>query len=107
MTFSVVGRSADVAALGVAVASKFLAVGAAVPGAEAGVGALATQSYANLAVRPDGLASLRAGRSAQETLDWLVAADDGRAQRQAGVVDVRGGSATYTGDDCHDWAGGR
>jgi uncharacterized Ntn-hydrolase superfamily protein len=107
MTFSVVGRSADGAALGVAVASKFLAVGAAVPAAEAGVGAVATQSYANLAYRPDGLALLRAGRSAQETLGPLVAADDGRAQRQAGVVDALGRSATYTGDGCHDWAGGR
>ncbi len=90
MTFSVVGRSAEGAALGVAVASKFLAVGAAVPAAEAGVGAIATQSYANLAYRPDGLAMLREGRGAQETLDTLVAADDGREQRQAGIVDAQG-----------------
>lgn len=105
MTFSVVGRQGD--ALGVAVASKFLAVGAAVPAAEAEVGAIATQSYANLAYRPEGLALLRDGRSAQETLDALTAADDGRYQRQAGVVDAVGGSATYTGSGCHDWAGGR
>ena len=107
MTFSVVGRSEDGASLGVAVASKFLAVGAAVPAAEAGVGAVATQSYANLSYRPDGLAMLRSGRTAQDTLDALVSADDGRAQRQAGVVDAHGGAATYTGDGCHPWAGGR
>lgn len=107
MTFSVVGRSQDGASIGVAVASKFLAVGAAVPAAEAEVGAVATQSYANLAYRPDGLAMLRSGRSAQETLDGLVAGDDGRSQRQAGVVDGHGGAATYTGDACHPWAGGR
>ncbi|MGH8939089.1 MAG: DUF1028 domain-containing protein, partial [Actinomycetes bacterium] len=79
MTFSIVGRDGD--ALGVAVASKFLAVGSAVPAAEADVGAVATQSYANLAYRPDGLAMLRDGRSAQETLDALTAADEGREQR--------------------------
>jgi uncharacterized Ntn-hydrolase superfamily protein len=107
MTFSVVGRSQDGASIGVAVASKFLAVGAAVPAVEAEVGAVATQSYANLAYRPDGLAMLRSGRSAQETLDALVAADDGRSQRQVGVVDRHGGAATYTGDGCHPWAGGR
>lgn len=105
MTFSIVGRQDE--ALGVAVASKFLAVGAAVPAAEAQVGAVATQSYANLAYRPDGLAMLRDGRSAQETLDALTAADDGRDQRQAGVVDAGGRSATYTGSGCHEWAGGR
>ncbi|MEO7980878.1 MAG: DUF1028 domain-containing protein [Sporichthyaceae bacterium] len=107
MTFSVVGRSADGASVGVAVASKFLAVGAAVPAAEAEVGAVATQSYANLSYRPDGLAMLRSGRSARDTLDALVAADEGRTQRQAGVVDRTGGAATYTGDGCHPWAGGR
>lgn len=105
MTFSIVGRADD--AVGVAVASKFLAVGSAVPAAEAGVGAIATQSYANLAYRPDGLALLRAGRSAQETLDELTRADDGRDQRQAGIVDAAGRSATFTGSACNPWAGGR
>jgi uncharacterized Ntn-hydrolase superfamily protein len=105
MTFSVVGRQGD--ALGVAVASKFLAVGAAVPAAEADVGAIATQSYANLSYRPNGLALLRDGKGAQKTLDALTAADEGRDQRQAGVVDAAGRSATYTGSACHDWAGGR
>jgi len=105
MTFSVVGRQGD--ALGVAVASKFLAVGSAVAAAEAGVGAIATQSYANLAYRPDGLAMLRSGRGAGETLEALTAADDERDQRQAGIVDAGGRSATFTGSGCHEWAGGR
>jgi uncharacterized Ntn-hydrolase superfamily protein len=104
MTFSIVAT--DGTAWGVAVASKFLAVGSAVPGARAGVGAIATQSYANLAYRPDGLAHLEQGRSAQETLDALTAADDRREERQAGIVDRQGRAATFTGTGCHDWAGG-
>jgi uncharacterized Ntn-hydrolase superfamily protein len=104
MTFSIVARAGDT--LGVAVASKFLAVGAAVPAAAAGVGAIATQSYANLAFRPLGLQLLRDGQDAQATLDALIAGDDGRAQRQVGIVDATGGAATYTGDACHAWAGG-
>jgi uncharacterized Ntn-hydrolase superfamily protein len=106
VTFSIVARSADGLQLGVAVASKFLAVGAAVPAAAARVGALATQSYANLAYRPDGLALLRQGRSAQEVLDQLTAADELREQRQAGVVAVTGPGATFTGSECFAWAGG-
>src|SRR5436305_3764121 len=105
MTFSIVATDGD--AWGVAVASKFLGVGSAVPAAAANVGAIATQSYANLAYRPDGLALLRAGKSAQETLDALTAADELRDQRQAGIVDGQGGAATFTGSGCHDWAGGR
>ena len=105
MTFSIVATHGD--QWGVAVASKFLAVGAAVPAAQHGVGAVATQSYANLAYRPDGLRMLAEGRSAQEVLDALTAADDLREQRQAGVVDSRGGAATFTGQECHPWAGGR
>ena len=112
MTFSIVGHSIDAAeggtvSLGVAVASKFLAVGAAVPAAAVDIGAIATQAFANLAYRPDGLRLLGDGRSAQETLDALTAADEGRDQRQAGVVDATGRSATFTGPACHDWAGGR
>ena len=106
MTFSIVGRSADGQAFGVAVASKFLAVGAVVPAAQAGVGAIATQSYANLAYRPDGLALLRAGRSASDTLDELTAADEQRETRQAGVVDASGSAATFSGSGCQPWAGG-
>jgi uncharacterized Ntn-hydrolase superfamily protein len=106
MTFSIVARGADGTSFGVAVASKFLAVGAAVPAAEAGVGAIATQANANLAYRPDGLAQLRNGRSAQLTLDTLVAADEERDSRQAGIVDAAGAAATFTGSECHQWAGG-
>lgn len=104
MTFSIVGRDGD--AYGVAVASKFLGVGSAVPAAEAGVGAIATQAYANLSYRPDGLSLLRQGRSSADALRELTDADDGRAQRQAGIVSPSGG-ATFTGPQCHDWAGGR
>ncbi len=106
MTFSIVARSADGSAWGVAVASKFLAVGAAVPAAQAGVGAIATQSYANLAYRPDGLALLRTGQPAADVLATLTAADDKRSQRQAGVVDRDGRAATWTGEECNPWAGG-
>jgi uncharacterized Ntn-hydrolase superfamily protein len=106
MTFSIVARSADGRAHGVAVASKFLAVGAAVPAAEADVGALATQSYANLAYRPQGLALLRTGVDAPAVVAGLTAADDGRASRQLGVVGPSGPGATFTGAGCHAWAGG-
>src|SRR3954464_11360689 len=116
MTFSIVARSADGRSHGVAVASKFLAVGAAVPAAEADIGALATQSYANLAYRPQGLALLRTGVSAADVVAGLTAADPGpgprqpaargRHQRQLGVGGATGDGATYTGSGCHDWAGG-
>lgn len=106
MTFSIVARSADGAAFGVAVASKFLAVGAAVPAGQAGVGALATQSYANLAYRPQGLALLATGVSAHGVVAGLTAADEGRAQRQLGVVGTTGDGASFTGEGCHPWAGG-
>jgi uncharacterized Ntn-hydrolase superfamily protein len=106
MTFSIVGRSADGMAHGVAVASRFLAVGAAVPAARAKVGALATQSYANLAYRPQGLALLETGVTAADVVAGLTAADPGRVQRQRGVVGAEGDGATFTGAGCHDWAGG-
>jgi uncharacterized Ntn-hydrolase superfamily protein len=106
MTFSIVARSADGESWGVAVASKFLAVGSAVPAAAAGVGAIATQSYANTAYKPQALAALSAGLTASETLASLLAADDDREQRQVGVVDPQGGSATFTGSGCYAWAGG-
>jgi uncharacterized Ntn-hydrolase superfamily protein len=104
MTFSIVARAGN--AYGVAVASKFLAVGAVVPAAEAPVGALATQSYANVAYRPQGLALLRTGVDAAGVVAGLTAADPGRARRQLGVVAASGQGATFTGGDCHDWAGG-
>ena len=106
MTFSIVARSSDGRAWGVAVASKFLAVGAVVPAARATVGAIATQSYANVKYRPDALRMLADGKSAQQTLNTLLAADEGRDQRQAGIVDASGRAATVTGPACHDWAGG-
>ncbi|MGH8969477.1 MAG: DUF1028 domain-containing protein [Actinomycetes bacterium] len=105
MTFSVAGTHDG--SWGVAVASKFLAVGAAVPAAEVGVGAVATQAMANLSYRPAGLRLLHDGHSASETLDALTGADEGRDHRQAGVVDASGRAATFTGSACHDWAGGR
>jgi uncharacterized Ntn-hydrolase superfamily protein len=107
MTFSIVARSADGRSHGVAVASKFLAVGAVVPAAAADVGALATQSYANLAYRPQGLALLSTGVPAAGVVQGLTAADDGRDQRQLGVVGPTGDGATYTGSGCHSWAGGQ
>ena len=107
MTFSIVARDPDTGDLGVAVASKFLAVGGVVPWARAGVGAVATQALANVRYGPDGLAALASGRRAQPVLDALTAADPGAAQRQLGIVDAVGGAATYTGAGCLPWAGGR
>lgn len=104
MTFSIVARAG--AAHGVAVASKFLAVGAVVPAAEAAVGALATQAYANVAYRPQGLALLRTGVAAAGVVAGLTAADPEQAKRQLGVVAATGPGATFTGPECHDWAGG-
>ena len=106
-TYSIVACDLDAGQWGVAVQSKFLAVGSVVPWAEPHVGAIATQSYANPRYGPDGLALLREGRSAEETVEALTAADDGRAERQVGIVDGRGRAATFTGAECHDWAGGR
>src|SRR5579862_9953362 len=91
---------------GVATQSKFLAVGSVVPWAEPHVGAIATQAYANPRYGPDGLAMLRDGKTAEEVVARLTDADDGRDHRQLGVVDAVGGSATYTGSECMDWAGG-
>jgi uncharacterized Ntn-hydrolase superfamily protein len=107
MTFSIVARSADGQAYGVAVASKFLAVGSAVPAARAGCGALATQSYANLAYRPQGLALLATGVAADGVVAGLTAADPDREHRQLGVVAASGAGASYTGTACMEWAGGR
>jgi uncharacterized Ntn-hydrolase superfamily protein len=107
VTFSIVASDVQAGQLGVAVASKFLAVGAVVPRLEAEVGAIATQALANTRYGPDGLDHLRDGASAREALDALLAADAGRDDRQAGIVDARGRGATHTGDSCLPWAGGR
>ncbi len=105
-TFSIVGHDPEALEWGIAVQSKFLAVGAVVPWAQAGVGAVATQSYANTSFGPQGLALMAEGYSAEEALGQLVARDEGRARRQAGLVDAQGQAATYTGDECPAWAGG-
>jgi uncharacterized Ntn-hydrolase superfamily protein len=106
-TYSIVACDLDVGQWGVATQSKFLAVGSVVPWADAQVGAVATQSYANPRYGPDGLALLRQGLSAEDVVKRLTEADDGREQRQLGIVDARGRAATFTGSECHDWAGGR
>jgi uncharacterized Ntn-hydrolase superfamily protein len=106
-TFSIVGCDLAARQWGVAVQSKFLAVGSVVPAAEPEVGAVATQAYANPRYGPNGLSLLREGLSAGEVVERLTAADEGRAQRQLGVVDAQGGSASWTGPDCLEWAGGR
>jgi uncharacterized Ntn-hydrolase superfamily protein len=106
VTFSIVAFDPANGDLGVAVASKFPCVGAVVPWAKAGVGAVATQAWANTAFGPDGLRHMRDGLPAAEALDAVVAADDGREDRQAGFVDARGNAATFTGTKCMDWAGG-
>src|SRR2546423_5893358 len=101
-TFSIVACDLEASQWGVAVESKFLAVGSVVPWAEPHVGAIATQSYANPSYGPNGLALLRQGLSAQETVERLTREDEDRARRQLGVVDGGGGSATYTGEECHE-----
>jgi uncharacterized Ntn-hydrolase superfamily protein len=105
-TYSIAACDLEAGQWGVAVQSKFLSVGSVVPWAEPGVGAIATQAYANPRYGPNGLALLRDGKSAQEAVDELTAADDGREQRQLGIVDGKGRAATYTGGECYDWAGG-
>jgi uncharacterized Ntn-hydrolase superfamily protein len=106
MTFSIVARSADAESWGVAVASKFLAVGSAVPAAVAGVGAIATQADANVAYKGQALAHLDDGATASVALQRLIEDDEGRDHRQVGIVDLDGGAATHTGPACLDWAGG-
>jgi uncharacterized Ntn-hydrolase superfamily protein len=106
-TYSIVAADLDADQWGVAVQSKFLSVGSVVPWAEPHVGAIATQAYANPRYGPNGLQLLREGLSAQEAVDHLTAADDGRDHRQLGIVDGKGDAATYTGKECMDWAGGR
>jgi uncharacterized Ntn-hydrolase superfamily protein len=106
-TYSIAACDLEAGQWGVAVQSKFLSVGSVVPWAEPGVGAIATQAYANPRYGPNGLALLREGKSAQQAVDELTAADDGREQRQLGIVDGKGQAATYTGGECYDWAGGR
>ena len=106
-TFSIIAYSKSEESWGVAVASKFPAVGAVVPWTRADVGAVATQSYAKLGFGPDGLALMQGGATAAEALQQLLAADPMRASRQLALVDAQGRVAAHTGADCHNWAGHR
>ncbi len=106
-TYSIVACDLEAGQWGVATQSRFLAVGSVVPWAEANVGAVATQSYANPRYGPDGLRLLRERLSAEDVVARLTEADEGRDRRQLGVVDAQGRAATYTGSGCDAWAGGR
>jgi uncharacterized Ntn-hydrolase superfamily protein len=106
-TYSLAACDLEAGQWGVATQSRFLGVGSIVPWAEPHVGAVATQAYANPRYGPEGLALLRDGLSAEEVVERLTAADDGRDHRQLGVVDREGRGATYTGSECLEWAGGR
>jgi uncharacterized Ntn-hydrolase superfamily protein len=106
-TYSIAACDLEAGQWGVATQSKFLGVGSVVPWAEPEVGAIATQAWANPRYGPDGLALLREGLSAAEVVERLTSADDGRDHRQLGVVDGKGGSASFSGAECMDWAGGR
>jgi uncharacterized Ntn-hydrolase superfamily protein len=106
-TYSIAACDLDAGQWGVATQSKFLAVGSVVPWAEPQVGAIATQAYANPRYGPEGLSLLREGLSAEEVVERLTAADEGRDERQLGVVDREGRSASFTGAECLEWAGGK
>jgi uncharacterized Ntn-hydrolase superfamily protein len=105
-TYSIVACDLEAREWGVAVQSRFLAVGAGVPAAEPEVGAVATQALANMRYAPEGIALLRDGLSAEEVVERLTEADEGRNHRQLGVVDAKGRGASYTGSQCLEWAGG-
>jgi uncharacterized Ntn-hydrolase superfamily protein len=106
MTFSIVAADLVAGECGVAVASKFLSAGAVVPWARGGVGAIATQSHANTSYGPSGLDLLAKGLSPHAVIDRLTAADPDSAKRQVGIVDMKGGAATFTGRECFHWFGG-
>ncbi|HXN05142.1 MAG TPA: DUF1028 domain-containing protein [Candidatus Acidoferrum sp.] len=106
MTFSIVAADPSAGECGVAVASKFLSAGAVVPWARGGVGAIATQSYANTSFGPDGLDLLAKGVPPRDAIDRLTAADPDSVKRQLGIVDMHGGAATFTGSGCFPWFGG-
>jgi uncharacterized Ntn-hydrolase superfamily protein len=104
-TFSIVARDPETGEMGVAVQSHWFSVGALCPWAEAGVGAIATQSFVNVSFGPNGLAMLKAGKTAGEVVDELISADEGREVRQLAVVDARGNVAAHTGNKCVPDAG--
>ncbi len=106
-TFSICAYDPDTKEWGVAVASKYLAVGSAVPWAKAGVGAVATQAAVNVALGPKGLELLAKGKSAEEVVKQLMDEDKGKDSRQLGVIDAKGEAANFTGSKCNAWAGGK
>lgn len=106
MTFSIIGFDPEEKEWGIAVQSKFLGVGAVVPWAKAGIGAVATQSYANTSFGPDGLRLMEEGKTAEEALHIILEKDPAREQRQVAFIDAKGNAATFTGNECYDWAGG-
>jgi uncharacterized Ntn-hydrolase superfamily protein len=106
-TYSIAACDLDAGQWGVATQSKFLAVGSVVPWAEPQVGAIATQAWANPRYGSEGLVLLRDGATAEQTVERLTSADEGREHRQLGIVDGAGRSASFTGKECLDWAGGR
>ncbi|MFX1314753.1 MAG: DUF1028 domain-containing protein [Promethearchaeota archaeon] len=105
MTFSIVAFDPKNNEWGVAVQSKFVAVGSIVPYAKAKIGAIATQAYVNTSYGPNGLALLEKGLTAEETIQKLIKNDDQKEQRQIGVVDSYGNAASFTGSECFEWAG--
>ncbi|MGD6967694.1 DUF1028 domain-containing protein [Rossellomorea vietnamensis] len=106
MTFSIVGFDPKEKEWGIAVQSKFIGVGAVVPFARAGAGAVATQSYANTAYGPQALQLMEEGKTAEEALELIIKDDPERHLRQVGLIDAQGNAATFTGEGCYDWAGG-
>ena len=106
-TFSIVARDSTTGELGVAVQSKFIAVGSAVPYAEAGVGAIASQAWGNVRYGPVGLALLKEGKNPKEVVRLMTDADPRRAQRQLGIIAPDGNASIHTGKKCMDWAGGQ
>lgn len=105
-TYSIVGCDPDQGEVGVAVQSKFLAVGCAVPWGKGGVGAVATQAWANLSYGNKGIELMEKGMHPKDIIKEITDADEGRDVRQVGIVDIKGRSATFTGKDAADWAGG-
>src|SRR6266700_2439036 len=105
MTYSIIARDLLAGEWGVAVQSKFVAIGALVPWAKAGVGAIATQAWINTTYGTRGLELLASGLSPTETIAQMTREDEGRAHRQVGVVGVSGEPANYTGEACPSWAG--
>jgi uncharacterized Ntn-hydrolase superfamily protein len=107
MTYSIVGYDPEEKEWGIAVQSKFLGVGSVVPFAKAGVGAVATQSYANTSYGPLALQLMEEGKTAEEAMDIITQDDPERPLRQVGLIDAGGNAATFTGEGCYDWAGGQ